>query len=337
MPDKYGRMTDAEKQAQQKKNADWQKRNAEAVANEKKAGVSNTPKPAEFNTLQDVLKNPGEAIKQGMAGLKDSTERATQKATEDRAGLEKAKAEQQQRHEAMKGMHPSHTTDLEPTPGRQAGEAQEMNQGQRTADEWRRMGEDPNDHPDQVYDPGDTDGNGVTVSPEAGNMKWGNTKPEQKQDEDEFAKTKAAWKHLTDVFGDKVSALQSELEGRLEKELTPTDRETGNPYAGDDVPESKEMNIDDVKSTLDQTKNDSKAVAGGLKDIGEAALDTGSAAIGDAGNAMIKRSGLDVNALKNTGKTLAGLSGLFSSSDDGNDNVPDSNWKPKSINDLFNM
>ncbi len=40
--------------------------------------------------------------------------------------------------------------------------------------------------------------------------------------------TGAFWKHLTDVFGDKVSALQAELENRIGEQLTPTDRETGN-------------------------------------------------------------------------------------------------------------
>lgn len=334
MPDKYGRMTNEEKAAQRQKNAEWQKNNAAAVAREKQSGKTNSSKPQEFNTPGSILRNPGEAIKQGVSNLQSSVSRAEQKSTEDRRGLEKAKADQQARHESMKGMHPSHTTDLEPSPTEQAGEVQQQNQGQRTAEQWRAMGEDPKDHPGQVYDPGDTDGDKVTVSPEAGNMTGGSVTPEKKED-DQFAATKAAWKHLTDVFGEKVSALQKELEGRLANELTPTDRETNNPYSGDDVPASKEATIDDVKSTLDSTKNDATAVAKGIGDVGGAAVDTLGAAAKDAGNAIVKGSGIDTKALAKTGKTLAGLSGLFASSDNGNDKVPDSSWTPKSINDLF--
>ena len=140
---------------------------------------------------------------------------------------------------------------------------------------------------------------------------------------------------LTDVFGDKVSALQAELENRLGEQLTPTDRETGNPFAGDDVPASKEMTLDDVKQAAESTKDDAKAVLKGAGDVGGAALDLGGAAAKDAGNAIVDGMGIDRKAAASTGKTLAGLSGLFSSSDSGNDKVPDSNWTPKSISELL--
>jgi len=61
----------------------------------------------------------------------------------------------------------------------------------------------------------------------------------------------------------------------------------------------------------------------------------GGAAAKDAGNAIVDGMGIDRKAVASTGRTLAGLSGLFSSSDSGNDKVPDSNWKPKSISELF--
>ena len=186
-----------------------------------------------------------------------------------------------------------------------------------------------------MYDPGDTDGDNVEVSPEKGNTNPGDPIAPEAEEKDPWAQTKAAWKHLTDVFGEKVSALQNELEGRLANELTPTDREVNNPFAGDDVPESKEATIDDVKNTLDSTKNDSMAVAKGIGDIGGAALDTAGAAAKEGGNAIVEGMGLDKDALKSTGKTLAGLSGLFSTPSDTNDKVPDSGWHPKSINDLF--
>ena len=109
-----------------------------------------------------------------------------------------------------------------------------------------------------VFDPGDSDGDKKAVSPGDGNMLEG--APKDPADVDHFKDTKAAWKHLTDVFGEKVSALQAELENRLGDQLTPTDRETGNPFAGDDVPTSKEMTLDDVKQAAESTKDDAKAV-----------------------------------------------------------------------------
>lgn len=184
-----------------------------------------------------------------------------------------------------------------------------------------------------VFDPGDSDGDKKAVSPNDGNMLEG--APKDPADVDHFKDTKAAWKHLTDVFGDRVSALQAELENRLGKQLTPTDRETGNPFAGDDVPASKEMTLDDVKQAAESTKDDAKAVLKGVGDVGGAAVELGGTAAKDAGNAIVDGMGIDRKAAASTGRTLAGLSGLFSSSDSGNDKVPDSNWKPKSINELF--
>lgn len=184
-----------------------------------------------------------------------------------------------------------------------------------------------------VFDPGDSDGDKKAVSPGDGNMLDG--APKDPADVDHFKDTKAAWKHLTDVFGDKVSALQAELENRLGEQLTPTERETGNPFAGDDVPASKEMSLDDVKQVAENTKNDATAVLKGAGDVGSAALDLGGAAAKDTGNAIVDGMGIDRKAVTDTGRTLAGLSGLFSSDDSGNSKVPDSNWKPKSINELF--
>ena len=121
----------------------------------------------------------------------------------------------------------------------------------------------------------------------------------------------------------------------MEEQLTPTERETGNPFAGDDVPASKEMTLDDVKQATENTKNDAKSALKGVGEIGGAAVELGGTAAKDAGNAIVDGMGIDRKAAASTGRTLAGLSGLFSSSDSGNDKVPDSNWKPKSISELF--
>lgn len=184
----------------------------------------------------------------------------------------------------------------------------------------------------EVYDPGDSDGDNKAVSPSDGNLTGGD--PKRPEDTDQFEATKKAWAHLTDVFGEKVSALQSELEGRLDDALTPTDRETGNPYSADDVPESKEMTLDDVKSTLESTKNDGKAVLEGLGDIGGAAASLAGTAAKDTGKAIVNDLGIDTEQVGRDLKTLGGISSLFSSN--GNDSkVPDGNWKPASISDLF--
>lgn len=337
MPDKYGRMTQEEKAAQQQKNAEWYQKNRAAVDKERQAGNTAPPKQTSLPSASEVARNPGDAIMRGVRELDDQASRVMSKDVSGNAGNERAKAEQQARHEANKGVKSkySENPDLLANPNDAARAAQDGNALKRTPEQWRAMGEDPKDHPDNVYDPGDTDGNKVEVSPEKGNMSPGDPITPEDKEKDPWEETKAAWKHLTDVFGEKVSALQNELEGRLANELTPTDRETNNPFAGNDVPESKEANIDDVKNTLDSTKNDSMAVAKGVGDIGSAALDTAGAAAKEGGNAIVDGMGIDREALKSTGKTLAGLSGLFSKPADTNDKVPDSGWHPKTINDLF--
>lgn len=337
MPDRYGRMTQEEKAAQQQKNAEWYQKNRAAVDKERQAGNAASPKQTSLPSASEVARNPGDAIMRGVRELDDQASQVMSKDISGNAGNERAKAEQQARHEANKGVKSkySENPDLLANPNDAAKAAQDGNALKRTPEQWRAMGEDPKDHPDQVYDPGDTDGNKVEVSPDKGNMNPGDPIAPEDRQKDPWEETKAAWKHLTDVFGEKVSALQNELEGRLANELTPTDREVNNPFAGDDVPTSKEANIDDVKNTLDSTKNDSMAVAKGIGDIGSAALDTAGAAAKEGGNAIVDGMGLDKDALKSTGKTLAGLSGLFSKPADTNDKVPDSGWHPKSINDLF--
>ena len=186
----------------------------------------------------------------------------------------------------------------------------------------------------EVYDPGDSDGDNKAVSPSDRNLYGGDPNPE-KDDEDPFKDTKAAWKHLTDVFGEKVSALQNELEGRMDSMLTPTEREVNNPYAGDDVPASKEMTSADVHEAVNSTANDVKSVVSGIGEIGGAAAELGGTAAKDAGRATIKGLGIDTDAVKDTAKTLSGLSGLFSSGDSPDSKVPDGNWRPKHIGDLF--
>lgn len=330
MPDKYGRMTQEESAAARKKaDDDYQKIHEKAIRNPQ----SKTPNIQSNNPISDL----GSAVSNGVRSLDDTASRVLSEDAKNAEGMQKAKEEQAARHEANKGVRSkySENPDALANPNDAAKAAQDGNALKRTPEEWRAMGEDPKDHPDQVYDPGDTDGDNVEVSPEKGNTNPGDPIAPEAEEKDPWAQTKAAWKHLTDVFGEKVSALQNELEGRLANELTPTDREVNNPFAGDDVPESKEATIDDVKNTLDSTKNDSMAVAKGIGDIGGAALDTAGAAAKEGGNAIVEGMGLDKDALKSTGKTLAGLSGLFSTPSDTNDKVPDSGWHPKSINDLF--
>nr|DAQ25490.1 MAG TPA: hypothetical protein [Caudoviricetes sp.] len=186
----------------------------------------------------------------------------------------------------------------------------------------------------EVYDPGDSDGDNKAVSPSDRNLYGGDPNPE-KDDEDPFKDTKAAWKHLTDVFGEKVSALQNELEGRMDSMLTPTEREVNNPYAGDDVPASKEMTPTDVHEAVNSTASDMKSVVSGIGEIGGAAAELGGTAAKDAGRATIKGLGIDTDAVKDTAKTLSGLSGLFSSGDSPDSKVPDGNWRPKHVGDLF--
>ena len=196
-----------------------------------------------------------------------------------------------------------------------------------------------------VYDPGDTDGDGKAVSPEDENLYGGEPKSAQKEDEDPWKDTKAAWEHLTNVFGEKVSALQSELEGRLGEMTTPTERETGNPFAGDDVPASKEMGYSDMKGAIQGDIDDAKAVIGGVADIGIEGAKTAGTAVRDAGKALAHEMGYDSEDLDDAkqtlkdvgsiGKSLSGLGGLFATDNSSQSKVPDGNWKPKSINDLF--
>lgn len=191
-----------------------------------------------------------------------------------------------------------------------------------------------------VYDPGDTDGNNKAVSPEDGNVYGGDPKGQKKDDGDPFKDTKAAWDHLASVFGDKVTALQGELEGRLGAMMTPTERETGNPFAGDDVPASKEMGLDDLKDVVAQDISDVKNVASGIGEIGGAAASVAGNAVREGTRATIKDMGYDPDEVKQTvkdiGGAVKGLGGLFATDNsDAGGKVPDGNWKPKSINDLF--
>lgn len=327
----------AQQRAQDKKakhNRDIQpKKTLEDAAEKRKAKEAATP------SATKAITNPndfaGDVNKKIAEGYGSERESEAKNAAEEEAGMAKAKAEQKARHEANKGVKPSNPDDLA-NPKKAAEAAQNQNGGQHTDEEWRRMGEDPKDHKGtQAYDPGDTDGNGVEVSEEKGNTKPGDPIVPEDEKKDPYADTKAAWQKLTEVFGEKVSKLQTELEGRLGQALEPTERELNNPFAGDDVPESKEMKLDDVKATLDATKSDAEKTVKGIGSVGKAAAETAGAAAKDTGNAIVDSLGIDTKAVKDTGKTLAGLSGLFASSDNENSKVPDSGWNPKSINDLF--
>jgi hypothetical protein len=296
-------------------------------------------KEAAKPSVKEVIKNPGkfagDVDSRVQEGLGKEREKENKAAAKEAAGMEKAKAEQKARHEANKGVAPKNPDDLA-NPKKAAEAAQNQNGGQRTDEEWRAMGEDPKDHQGtQAHDPGDTDGDGVEVSSEKGNNKPGDPIVPEEEKKDPFADTKEAWQKLTEVFGEKVSKLQTELEANLGQALEPTDRELNNPYAGDDVPESKEMRLDDVKTTLNSTKDTAEKVGRDLGTVGKAAAGTAGTAAKDAGNAIVDALDIDTEAAKSTGKTLAGLSGLFSRSDNENSKVPDSGWNPKSITDLF--
>ena len=127
---------------------------------------------------------------------------------------------------------------------------------------------------------------------------------------------------------------------------TPTERETGNPFAGDDVPASKEMSYSDMKGAIQGDIDDAKAVLGGVADIGMEGAKTAGTAMKDAGKALAHEMGYDSKDLDDAkqtlkdvgsiGKSLSGLGGLFATdSSSSNNKVPDSGWKPKSISDLF--
>lgn len=307
----------------------------EKLYQQKKNEAKENAKPS----VNEVVKNPnkfaGDVNSRVQEGLGKEREKEDKEAAKEAAGMEKAKAEQKARHEANKGVTPKNPDDLA-NPKKAAEAAQNQNGGQRTDEEWRAMGEDPKDHQGaQAHDPGDTDGDGVEVSSEKGNNKPGDPIVPEEEKKDPFADTKEAWQKLTEVFGEKVSKLQTELEANLGQALEPTDRELNNPYAGDDVPESKEMRLDDVKATLNNTKDTAERVGRDLGTVGKAAAGTAGTAAKDAGNAIVDALDIDTEAAKSTGKTLAGLSGLFSRSDNENSKVPDSGWNPKSITDLF--
>lgn len=226
--------------------------------------------------------------------------------------------------------------DPDPTTQQEATQELNRNRSSMTDQQAKEAGVPKVD----VYDPGDTDGNNKAVSPEDGNVYGGDPKGQKKDDEDPFKDTKAAWDHLASVFGDKVTALQGELEGRLGAMMTPTERETGNPFAGDDVPTSKEMGIDDLKNVVAQDISDVKNVASGIGEIGGAAANVAGNAVREGTRATIKDMGYDPDEVKQTvkdiGGAVRGLGGLFATdSSDAGSKVPDGNWKPKSINDLF--
>jgi hypothetical protein len=299
------------------------------------AKAKEAAKPSAKEIVKDPNKFASDINSRVEEGLGKEREKEDKAAAKEAAGMEKAKAEQKARHEANKGVAPKNPDDLA-NPKKAAEAAQNQNGGQRTDEEWRAMGEDPKDHQGtQAHDPGDTDGDGVEVSSEKGNNKPGDPIVPEEEKKDPFADTKEAWQKLTEVFGDKVSKLQTELEANLGQALEPTDRELNNPYAGDDVPESKEMRLDDVKATLDSTKDTAEKVGRDLGTVGKAAAGTAGTAAKDVGNAIVDALDIDTEAAKSTGKTLAGLSGLFSRSDNENSKVPDSGWNPKSITDLF--
>lgn len=231
--------------------------------------------------------------------------------------------------------------DPDPTTQQEATQELNRNRSSMTDQQAKEAGVPKYD----VYDPGDSDGDGKAVSPEDENLYGGDPKSSQKEDEDPWKDTKAAWDHLTSVFGEKVSALQSELEGRLGEMTTPTERETGNPFAGDDVPASKEMGYSDMKGAIQGDIDDAKAVLGGVADIGIEGAKTAGTAVKDAGKALAHEMGYNSEDLADAqqtlkdvgsiGKSLSGLGGLFATDNSSQGKVPDGNWKPKSINDLF--
>ena len=271
-------------------------------------------------------------------------------------GMEKAKAEQAARSERNK-MSPAEqeaARKTDPDPATLAQEVQKHNKAVEglTDEQKKALGLREHAGEQYSYDPGDTDGDGIEVSKEkdnltdTDNLKQFGMAAEAGQGKDYYKDTKAAWDHLTSVFGDKVSALQKEIEGRLDEMTTPTDRETGNPFAGDDVPASKEMDYGDFKSAIQKDVDDAKAVMGGVGDVGLEGLKTAGAAVKDTGGLLADKMGYnskDLDDAKQTlkdvgslGKSLSGLGGLFATDNSkGDSKVPDGNWKPKSINDLF--
>lgn len=278
--------------------------------------------------------------KMGLKGLNPdgSTMNAQQRKDWKRQWNEKHEADRKSRAAAGEDTRPLSEKLGDENPDVQMKASQEANRYRENMRPEHRAG--TRMEKDHVYDPGDSDGDGKAVSPSDENMLGGDPKSAKKDDTDPFKDTKAAWAKLTEVFGDKVAALQGELEGRLGEALTPTAREVNNPYAGDDVPASKEMTVGDVKAAAARSVGDAKAVMGGLGEIGSAATEVAGNAVREGTRATIKDMGYDPNevgaAISGAGKTIKGLTGLFASeSTNGGGKVPDGNWKPKSISDLF--
>lgn len=317
---------------------------------------SNQKKPDYKVTFGDKVSRTFRDMKDGIVSLfePDTPEEKKQKA-EEAKGLEAAKQREKERHERNK-MSPAEQEaarkkDLDPAT--QAKDVQEHNKAvEGMSDEQKKALDLPEHAGEQhAHDPGDTDGNGVEVSKEKGNLadtddlKQFGMAAEAGQGKDYYKDTKAAWDHLTSVFGDKVSALQKEIEGRLTDMATPTDRETGNPFAGDDVPTSKEMGYGDFKDAIQKDVDDAKAVMGGIGEVGLEGLKTAGAAVKDTGGLLADKMGYnskDLDDAKQTlkdvgslGKSLSGLGGLFATDNSSESKVPDGNWKPKSVNDLF--
>lgn len=317
---------------------------------------SNQKKPDYKVTFGDKVGRTFRDMKDGIVSLfePDTPEEKKKKEAEAK-GLEAAKQREKERHERNK-MTPeeqeaARKKDLDPAT--QAKDVQEHNKAvEGMTDEQKKALDLPEHAGEQhAYDPGDTNGDGVEVSKEKGNLadtddlKQFGMAAEAGQGKDYYKDTKAAWDHLTSVFGDKVSALQKEIEGRLTEMATPTDRETGNPFAGDDVPASKEMDYGDFKGAIQKDVDDAKAVMGGIGEVGLEGLKTAGAAVKDTGGLLADKMGYnskDLDDAKQTlkdvgslGKSLSGLGGLFATDNSSESKVPDGNWKPKSINDLF--
>lgn len=308
-------------------------------------------------TFGDKVGRTFRDMKDGIVSLfEPDTPEEKKKKAEEAKGLEAAKQREKERHERNK-MTPeeqeaARKKDLDPAT--QAHDVQEHNKAvEGMTDEQKKALDLPEHAGEQhAYDPGDTNGDGVEVSKEkdnltdTDNLKQFGMAAEAGQGKDYYKDTKAAWDHLTSVFGDKVSALQNEIEGRLSEMTTPTDRETGNPFAGDDVPASKEMDYGDLKGAIQKDVDDAKAVMGGIGEVGLEGLKTAGAAVKDTGGLLADKMGYnskDLDDAKQTlkdvgslGKSLSGLGGLFATDNSkGDSKVPDGNWKPKSINDLF--
>lgn len=277
----------------------------------------------------EANKKPGESLTDYTA--RKSSETANKSRAYNKEQADKVKA-------GDKSARPLAERIADPDPTTQQEATQELNRNRSSMTD--QQAKDAGVPKISVYDPGDSDGDNKAVSPEDGNVYGGDPKGQKKDDEDPFKDTKAAWDHLASVFGDKVTALQGELEGRLGAMMTPTERETGNPFAGGDVPASKEMGIDDLKNVVAQDISDVKNVASGIGEIGGAAASVAGNAVREGTRATIKDMGYDPDEVKQTvkdiGGAVKGLGGLFATdSSDAGSKVPDGNWKPKSINDLF--